>query len=248
MKIVTWNCNGALRKKTQELDTLNADVYVVQECEDPAQSTAEYRTWAGDYLWIGKSKNKGLGVFPKKTNRVTAKDWNGTFEIPSLQSTSKAVRWSTGDLQLFLPFELNEQVTVIAVWTKGVDAKVFRYIGQMWKYLQIHRTEISQSNTLLLGDFNSNSIWDKPDRWWNHSDVVAELKEFGMQSVYHQQAREAHGEESAPTFFLHKSEDKPYHIDYVFASQDLLDRCQLNIGTKASWLGVSDHMPVCVYV
>jgi exodeoxyribonuclease-3 len=43
MKIVTWNCIGALRKKVSELDTLDADPLVVQECENPAESAMVYR-------------------------------------------------------------------------------------------------------------------------------------------------------------------------------------------------------------
>ena len=38
MNIITWNCNGALRKKIEQVDSLGADILVVQECEDPAQS------------------------------------------------------------------------------------------------------------------------------------------------------------------------------------------------------------------
>lgn len=115
MKIVTWNCNGALRKKTEQLDTLNADVYVIQECEDPAQSTDAFRNWAGSYLWVGTSKHKGLGVFPKKENTVQALDWFGTFKQPGVANSNESSAWTTADLKLFIPFSLNERYQLLGV-------------------------------------------------------------------------------------------------------------------------------------
>ncbi len=56
MKIITWNCNGAFRNKYQALDHFNADILVIQECEDPAQSNSDYEDWSREYLWIGKNK------------------------------------------------------------------------------------------------------------------------------------------------------------------------------------------------
>ena len=48
MKIVTWNCNGTLRKKFDKLDKLEADILVIQECENPSESTEIYQNWAGN--------------------------------------------------------------------------------------------------------------------------------------------------------------------------------------------------------
>lgn len=51
MKIITWNCNGALRKKFESLLDFDADLIIVQECENPAESKdKKYLDWAENYL------------------------------------------------------------------------------------------------------------------------------------------------------------------------------------------------------
>lgn len=77
MKIVSWNCGGKFREKWKEIVFLNADIYVIQECEDPELSNSEeYRKWAKNYFWLGKSKSKGLGVFAREGIGLSKLDWN----------------------------------------------------------------------------------------------------------------------------------------------------------------------------
>lgn len=248
MKIVTWNCNGALRKKLKEVDALKADVLIIQECEDPSQSTKAYQNWAGDYIWIGTNKNKGIGIFPKSDNSVQRLNWSGKFQINGLYTQSQSTTWTTEDLQLFLPFQLNNQYIVLSCWTKGSESQSFGYMGQFWKYLQIHRGKLNQNNTIIAGDFNSNAKWDKPDRWWNHTDTINELSAINIESLYHHQTGEQQGQETQPTFHLHKKESKPYHIDYIFMSTDLLSNSSIELGKIKKWLSISDHIPLCVTI
>jgi exonuclease III len=61
MKILTWNCNGAFWKKFEELSLLDADILVIQECENPKEcSHLAYKKWVNNFLWIGENKNTEL--------------------------------------------------------------------------------------------------------------------------------------------------------------------------------------------
>lgn len=228
MRVVTWNCNGALRRKLSALLELRADIYVVQECEDPRQATdAYYRKWAQGSLWVGASKNKGIGVFSE------------SVEL-------RALDWAGDGLELFLPFLAGDCLTGLAVWTRHANSPNFRYIGQAWKYLQAHSAKIPNKRAVVLGDFNSNSRWDQWYRWWNHSDVVRDLSDAGLGSIYHAQSGEPQGKETQPTFFMYRKAEKPFHIDYVFASKDILSSARMRIGEPSRWLGLSDHMPIII--
>ena len=39
MKIISWNCNGKFREKFSAILEEDADIYVIQECENPADIT-----------------------------------------------------------------------------------------------------------------------------------------------------------------------------------------------------------------
>jgi exonuclease III len=229
MKIVSWNCNGALRKKLEQLCSLDADLYIVQECEDPSKTNnKEYSSWANNYRWVGNNKNKGLGIFAKEG-----------ILLNSLPLDS-------GRLEYFLPVTVNDAFTLLAVWTREANSPTFKYIGQMWKYLQQHKNYFHASDSVIIGDFNSNACWDAWDRWWNHSDVVREFEEIGIVSLYHLQRSEEQGKEREPTFYMYKKPNKPYHIDYAFVSKSMAPSASIDIGTPTIWLHHSDHMPLVV--
>ncbi len=230
MKIVTWNCNGAFRKKFDRIAKLNADIYVIQECENPTESRhKEYQKWAKNYIWNGDTKNKGLAIFAKPDIKLEELDWSNEFKDHSVKH--------------FMPCRINGQFNLLGVWTHRNNSPNFGYIGQFWKYLQINRDKMN--NVLLVGDFNSNKRWDEWDRWWNHSDAVNELKELGIESLYHKFKKEEQGKESMPTLYFQRKLERPYHIDYIFGSTEFEEiLTKLEIGTAESWLDISDHMPI----
>ncbi|MDZ4070274.1 MAG: endonuclease/exonuclease/phosphatase family protein [Sediminibacterium sp.] len=230
MKIVTWNCNGALRNKIETLSAFDADLYLIQECENPELSiNKSYKDWASNFLWRGDNKNKGIGIFAKKDTTIEAIDWPDNYKDNKVRH--------------FLPCMVNNDFQLVNIWTSQNKSPNFGYIGQLWKYIELNKENFKK--IILAGDFNSNSIWDQWDRWWNHTDVVNDLYKMDIHSLYHTYFKEQQGKETRPTFFLQRNIMKPYHIDYAFASKALKTNMrQFKIGDKKKWLRYSDHLPL----
>jgi len=231
MKIVTWNCNGALRKKFDSIVRLRADIYIIQECEDPARTLDnKYCEWARNYLWIGDNKNKGVGVFANPNIDLKRLDWSDAYE-------GHFVRY-------FLPCLINNDFQLLAVWAHKNNSPNFGYIGQFWKYLKTNFHLFD--NIIIAGDFNSNVIWDEWDRWWNHTDILKTLNEKKILSLYHQATGEEQGKEHGKTFFLQRKKEKAYHIDYFFGSSNFHNPKAITLGSFKEWIEISDHVTLTV--
>lgn len=230
MKILTWNCNGAFRKKFENIIDFDADINIIQECENPIESKdRKYQEWAKNYIWIGDNKSKGLAIFAKADIKLEKLDWSNQFVDHSVKH--------------FLPCKINEDFDLLAIWTHRNNSPNFGYIGQLWKYMQINKYKLKE--IIIAGDFNSNTIWDEWDRWWNHSDVVNELNGLGIESFYHKFKGEFQGKEIQPTLYFQRKLSRPYHIDYIFGAKRFSDKIKnIEVGQFDKWITKSDHMPI----
>src|SRR5690349_19551339 len=64
MKIITWNCNMAFRKKAAAILEHQPDILVIPECEHPENLLfATGIPKPSGMLWFGNNRHKGLGIF-----------------------------------------------------------------------------------------------------------------------------------------------------------------------------------------
>lgn len=113
MKIVTWNCNMAFRKKCIKInEVFDPDIMVIQECEEPNK----LRSTIGnkyEILWIGDNNNKGLSIISK--NHI---------KVKQLTVRQESVRY-------MLPVELGNGYKIIAFWAMNdkKDKQVYHEVG-----------------------------------------------------------------------------------------------------------------------
>ena len=233
MTIVTWNCNMAFRKKAGYILAAQPDIVIVPECEHPEKlQFVEGIEQPTDSLWFGTNQHKGLGIFSYSHFRFTLHDmYNPAFKM-------------------IVPIQVHggpAEFILYAVWTNNPQDPEGQYVEQVWKAVQYYDALLHNQTTVLAGDFNSNTIWDRKYRIGNHSHLVQRLHEKGIMSCYHFYHQQEQGKEKHPTLYLYRHKDKPYHLDYCFASGDLIKRIQsVEIGESDFWLQYSDHVPLIV--
>ncbi len=223
----------AFRKKAELLLAFKPDILVIPECECPEKLIFNADTLKPtDTLWFGTNRHKGLAILSYGDVRLKALDvYNPEFRM----IVPIAVTGGRCDFNLF------------AVWAYNPDDPDGRYIEQVWKAIHYYDNLILSDQTILVGDFNSNTIWDRKRRAGNHSNVVKHLQEKGIYSAYHLHHHQIQGKEEHPTFYLYRHQYKPYHLDYCFVSEDLAGRIlTVEVGDHAFWANYSDHVPLIV--
>jgi exodeoxyribonuclease-3 len=233
MRLITWNCNMAFRKKAPAILKLKPDILVVPECECPDHLQFDKGIKKPTrIIWFGNNRHKGLGIFSYSNLQFRLLDCHNP------------------DLKTILPIEVTDGTRtfhLFGIWANHPADKPFQYVGQIWKALSHYSSILSAGDSLLAGDFNSNTIWDKPRRSFNHSHVVQHLQELDIRSCYHQHFKQEQGKEKHPTQYMYRHRDKPYHLDYCFASKYFADRLQsVRVGSYKTWSKYSDHVPVVV--
>jgi exonuclease III len=223
----------AFRKKAGHILAYKPDILIVPECEHPAKlKFNDGIPKPTDVLWFGANQNKGLGIFSYSHFRF------------------KLIKTHNAELKMIIPIAVtgkNYKFTLFAVWANNPADPDGQYVEQVWKALQHYDKQLSKKNTILIGDFNSNTIWDRKYRTGNHSHVVTRLSEKGITSSYHLHHKQIQGSEEHPTLYLYRHKDKPYHLDYCFVSTDLADKIlSVEIGDFDFWTKYSDHVPVIV--
>jgi exodeoxyribonuclease III len=223
LRILTWNCYlKSTEKCTDLVADLKADIIVLQECFHPLPDTP-------NCIWIGQNpKKKGLAVIA-----------NTEFKLTAMPLAEQAPLY-------YSPIRVDGPVSfnLLAVWPQHAS----KYIEGMHKVIDIYHDFLAEKDTVIIGDFNSNAIWDALHGTRSHSALVKRLHDdFNLASSYHWFSGEPHGQESKPTFYLHWKEQKPFHIDYCFAPIEWCKHIQsIHIGKFSEWETISDHRPLLV--
>ncbi|MEJ5312927.1 MAG: endonuclease/exonuclease/phosphatase family protein [Anaerolinea sp.] len=231
MKLVTWNCQGAFRKKYPALAALRPDVAVVQECESLERIPWKQGNAPMSATWYGEKPTRGVGIF----------SWTGvSFQVSEMFDPT---------IHYAIPVEVKTPIPfhLIAVWTmKHADWRL-AYSGQAYRALGVYREFILSADTVILGDFNSNQRSTPRGRIGNHAVLAANLQTLGLVSAYHFATGEKTGMEKTPTFFRGRKAEQAGHIDYVFFPARWIRRLKrVEVGASAEWLEYSDHCPVVV--
>ncbi|WP_346661756.1 endonuclease/exonuclease/phosphatase family protein [uncultured Methanobrevibacter sp.] len=243
MKIVSWNCASKFREKYASIIEEDADIYVICECEDPAQAKLkEYVEFAGEnYFWTGDLHWKGLGIFAKDN-----------IKLEPIEGLNK-------EFKNFIALRVNDSFNLLGVWAMPP------YVEMIHDYFDAN-TDLFDESLVICGDFNSNAVFnpkhkvkDRNGKAKNHSNLDIKLNNKGLFSIYHKLSGEVNGNETKFTFYQSKHLNVPFYLDYFYANEEIIKKTELiNFWNKpnddfpnkfeildfSKWACLSDHLPI----
>jgi exodeoxyribonuclease III len=233
MRLITWNCQGAFRKKYPLIARFNPDLAVIQECEHPDKLRWKDAPEPSCLAWFGDKSSKGLGIF----------SWTD-LSFTALADYDATIRYCI-PLQIEAPLRFH----AMAVWAMDHPDGKLSYSAQIYQAIAAYREFIQAEDTVFLGDFNSSKRTTPRARIGNHATLTIALEDLWLTSAYHHFYHEKQGKELHGTYFRGRKPEKKGHIDYVYLPVRWLRRlARVQLGDPAVWLAHSDHCPVIVEV
>jgi len=257
MKILSWNCHyGFTPEKAKVIENLNSNILIIIECRkiDMNINISGYneynRNWYGDHKEaldnegiLNDKKDLGIGVFWKEGISVTRLvEWDKTWRHNS-------------DFRYLVPYEVKgdfKPFTLVTVWTKNkMDASdPLDYIQKAHAAIDhYYNNGLFNGRVVLIGDFNSNVIWDKLYKEnMNHTEFVKKLNRMGIQECLPSEK-----EKNYFTYCYYRGKPCEVVDDYCFTSSDIANTAKLSISSSNEWTNVepkrwngSDHCPISV--
>jgi exodeoxyribonuclease III len=184
----------AYQKKANFILAYKPDVLIVSECEHPDKLLFPTDTpRPEDVLWFGENPHKGLGIFSYSHYRFQVLD---THNVCFRKIIPILVTGGENDFNLF------------AIWANNPTDPDGQYVEHIWKALHYDDKLLIDNQAVLIGDFNSNTIWDRKRRESNHSDVVKLLAVKKIFITYHLHHKQSQGTEEHPTLYLYRHKDR----------------------------------------
>ena len=139
MRIISWNCQGAYRKKIDKILELKPDIVVIQECEsiESLRSFCKEKTPLKSFWFSGLDPNKGVGIFI-----------HADYEILGV------VHYS--DIEFIIPVKIRNKFEfyLFAIWAMapiGKD-KGRSYTYQIEKAVAKYEDILKNNLSILIGD------------------------------------------------------------------------------------------------
>lgn len=222
MRLVSWNCQDRFKGNQDSLLNLDSDVALVQECrpESLRKLPSGYA-----FRYFPSDSYKGVGLIYR----------SGMFTVGEEENTRVTNTACAFDMRGILDFRL------VAIW----PSMTTKYLRAIHNAFQMRPNWLSGS-VALAGDWNCHQRWDRKVKEPRFSTLLKDLAARGIRSAYHVDSGEEHGHEKRDTHF-NAGHRQPYHIDYIFLSQDLGERMKaFHLADLAAWSHCSDHAPLYV--
>jgi exonuclease III len=236
MKIVSWNCHfGFSAEKNEFIKKYKADLYIIQECAEDDFNGLFKISKNYDFFCDNIDSKYGVGIFSDKLN------------IEILPEHNKDFRY----IVPYRIFNSENEFVLFSVWTKDKDKNnnKIEYTEQTWKAINYdgYKKYLSKS-AILIGDFNSNNYWNRQylaNKSHTHNEIIANLKNYGIVSAYHEYYNVENGNENDPTLLWKMDIQNKFHIDYAFVSNKFTIK-SITVGSLSEWKEnkLSDHCPL----